>query len=168
MIEPQHSRLPITRQCELVSIARSSYYYTGKGESAVNLDLMRVIDEQFMDTPWYGSRQMARHLRRQGYGVGRKRVRRLMRKMGLAAIYQAPRTSQPHPEHRIYPYLLRGATIERPNQVWCADISFSAPIKHAWNALDKGKGGYESDDRSPLRESVSRSGGDLPHVGRVT
>ena len=124
MIEPQHSRLPITRQCELVSIARSSYYYTGKGESPVNLDLMRVIDKQFMDTPWYGSRQMARHLRRQGYGVGRKRVRRLMRKMGLAAIYQAPRTSQPHPEHRIYPYLLRGATIDRPNQVWCADISF--------------------------------------------
>jgi putative transposase len=107
-----------------VSIARSSFYYTGRGETPLNLELMRRIDEQFLETPWYGSRQMARHLRRQGYGVGRKRIRRLMRQMGLAAIYQAPKTSQPHPDHRIYPYLLRGVTIDRPNQVWCADLCY--------------------------------------------
>jgi len=77
MIEPDHSRLSIVRQCQLVSIARSSHYYAGKGESPLNLALMRLIDEQYLRTPWYGSRQMARHLRRQGYRVGRKRIRRL-------------------------------------------------------------------------------------------
>lgn len=85
---------------------------------------MRLIDEQFLETPCYGARQMASHLRRQGYGVSRKRVRRLMRIMGLSPIYQKPNTSKPHPEHKIYPYLLRGLTIDRPNQVWCADISY--------------------------------------------
>ncbi len=124
VVDQRHPRLSIARQCELVKIARSSYYYTPKGESQSNLELVRILDKQFMETPWYGSRQMTRHLRRQGLQLGRKRVRRLMRKMGLAAIYQAPRTSAPHPEHRIYPYLLRGMTIERPNQVWCADITY--------------------------------------------
>lgn len=124
MVKKNHPRLSISRQCELVGIARSSFYFTGKGENALNLKLMRIIDNQFMDTPWYGSRQMARCLRRQSYNVGRKRVRRLMRKMGLVPIYQAPRTSKPHPEHRVYPYLLRDVTIDRPNQVWCADITY--------------------------------------------
>jgi putative transposase len=124
MIEANHPRLSIARQCSLVSIARSSFYYTGKGETPLNLKLMRLIDEQFMETPYYGARQMARHLRRQGHRVGRKRLKRLMRKMGLRAIYQTPRTSQPHPEHRIYPYLLRDLKIDRPNQVWCADITY--------------------------------------------
>ncbi len=124
MIEPNHRRLSIVRQCELVNIARSSFYFEGKGESMLNLDLMRIIDEQFLETPWYGSRQMTRHLRRQGYWVGRKRIRRLMRKIGLAAIYQAPRTSEPHPEHRVYPYLLRDKKIDHPDQVWCADITY--------------------------------------------
>ena len=124
MVTSDHRRLSIARQCELVGIARSSFYYTGTGESLLNLELMRKIDEQFMRTPWYGSRQMARCLRRQGYPVGRKRIRRLMRKMGLTPVYQAPRTSKPHPEHRIFPYLLRNLTIDRPNQVWCADITF--------------------------------------------
>jgi len=85
---------------------------------------MRMIDEQFLETPFYGSRQMARHLRRQGQKVGRKRVQRLMRQMGIWAIYQAPRTSKPHPEHEIYPYLLRNMTIDQPNQAWCADITY--------------------------------------------
>jgi putative transposase len=85
---------------------------------------MRVIDEQFLETPWYGSRQMARHLRRQGHVVGRKRVRRLMAKMGLVAVYQRPRTTIPHPEHKVWPYLLRDVSIDRPNQVWCADITY--------------------------------------------
>ena len=131
MIDSGHSRLSIARQCALVSISRSSFYFVGKGESNLNLYLMRVIDEQFLEAPYYGSRQMARHLRRQGYCVGRKRIRRLMRKMGLAAIYQKPRTSDPHPEHRIYPYLLRGQSIERPDHVWCSDIT-SIPMRRGF------------------------------------
>ena len=124
MVDPGHRRLSISRQCELVGIARSSFYYEGKGETPFNLELMRRIDEQFMETPWYGARQMVRHFRRQGYCIGRKRIRRLMRKIGVSAIYQAPRTSTPHPEHRIYPHLLRGMTIDRPDHVWCADVTY--------------------------------------------
>lgn len=90
----------------------------------MNLELMRLIDEQYLETPWYGARQMARHFRRQGHGVNRKRIGRLMRLMGISAIYQKPNTSKPQPQHKIYPYLLRGMTIDRPNQVWCADISY--------------------------------------------
>ena len=121
----------MARQCELVGITRLSFYYTPKGESALNLGLGRVIDQQFLETPWYGSRLMARHLRRQGHRVGRKRVRRLMRKMGLRPIYQAPRTSKPHPQHRICPYLLRNVTIDRPDQVWCADITY-IPVRRGF------------------------------------
>ena len=123
-IEPEHDQLGISRQCELLGIVRSRYYYEAKGESLLNLNLMRLIDGQFLETPWYGSRQMARHLRRQGYCVSRKRVRRLMRKMGLVAIYQKPRTSDPHPGHKIYPYLLKGMAIDKPGQVCCADITY--------------------------------------------
>jgi putative transposase len=108
----------------LVSISRSCFYGGRQGESPLNLALMRLIDEQFMETPFYGSRQMARHLKRQGYEVGRKRVRRLMARMGLQAVYQKPRTTIRHPEHRTYPYLLRGLVIDRPDQVWCADITY--------------------------------------------
>jgi putative transposase len=124
LIEPEHGQLSVVRQCELVSISRSSFYYQPVGEPAESLALMRLIDAQFLETPWYGSRQMARHLRRDGHEVGRKRVWRLMAKMGLAPIYQRPRTTVPHPEHRIYPYLLRGLVVDRPNQVWCADITY--------------------------------------------
>jgi putative transposase len=124
MIEPGHPSLSVVRQCELVSISRSGFYYQPVGETAENLALMRLIDAQFLETPWYGSRQMASHLRREGYKVSRKRIRRLMAKMGLVPIYQRPRTTVPHPEHRIYPYLLRDMAITRPNQVWCADITY--------------------------------------------
>ena len=124
MIDPGHPRLSIVRQCELVSISRSSFYREPTPESAENLVLMRLIDEQFLETPWYGSRQMARHLRRNGWCVGRHRVRRLMSRVGLAPIYQRPKTSEPHPRHKIYPYLLRHLTIDQPNCVWCADITF--------------------------------------------
>jgi putative transposase len=124
MIEPEHPGLSIVRQCELVSISRSSYYGRVSDENPLNLALMRVIDEQFLQTPWYGSRQMARHLRRLGHGVGRKRVKRLMRKMGLEAVYQRPKTTVAHPEHKIWPYLLRNKVIDQPNQVWCADITY--------------------------------------------
>ena len=108
----------------LLLISRSSFYYMPKGEKPENLALMRRIDELFLKYPFYGSRQMVRQLRREGLCIGRHRVRRLMRLMGLQAIYQAPRTSDPHPEHRIYPYLLRNLVIDRPNQVWCADITY--------------------------------------------
>ena len=124
MIEPTHPRLSIAAQCRLLLISRSSYYYAPAPESEETLALMRVIDAAFLDMPWYGSRQMARHLRREGHDVGRRRVRRLMARMGLSAIYQRPRTSNPHPQHRIYPYLLRELAIERPNHVWCADVTY--------------------------------------------
>jgi putative transposase len=98
MVDPTNPSLSIVRQCRLLGISRSGWYYESKGENPLNLDLMRMIDEQFLKTPYYGSRQMARHLRRIGHCVSRKRVRRLMRFMGLQAIYQAPKTSVPNPE----------------------------------------------------------------------
>ena len=115
--------LSLSRQCRVLAISRSSFYYAPKGEGPSSLALMRRIDELFMKYPFYGSRQMVRQLRREGVCVGRHRVRRLMRLMGLEAIYQAPRTSAPHPAHRVYPYLLRGMVIETPDSVWCADIT---------------------------------------------
>ena len=123
-IAKDHPRLSLRRQCRLLSLSRSVLYYTPVGESAENLALMRLIDRQFLETPWYGSRQMARWLRRQGHAAGRHRVRRLMRKMRLVPIYQPPRTSQPHPQHKVYPYLLKGLEITRPNHVWCTDITY--------------------------------------------
>ena len=124
MIDGDHKVLSIVRQCELVSISRSGYYYKPAGETELNLRLMRLIDEQHLATPFYGARQMARHLRRQGYSVGRKRIRRLMTKMGLAAVYQRPRTTIANRDHVIYPYLLRDVKVDRPNQVWCTDITY--------------------------------------------
>ena len=121
-IEREHAGLSLTRQCRLLELSRSSVYYRPVGESAQTLALMRRIDELYLQYPFYGSRQMVRHLAREGVRVGRHRVRRLMRLLGLEAIYRKPRTSVANPEHRVYPYLLRGLTIERPNQVWCADI----------------------------------------------
>jgi len=128
MVEKDNPKLSIKRQCELLSIGRNSAYYQPAGESELNLTLMRLIDEQFLETPWYGARQMARCFRRKGYDVGRKRMRRLMKKMGLNAIYQEPRTTIPNPQHKRYPYLLRDLTVEEPNQVWCSDITY-IPMK---------------------------------------
>jgi len=132
MIEPGHSSVSVVRQCELLSVSRSGFYYQPAGEMAETLALMRLIDAQFLDAPWYGSRQMARHLRREGHVVGRKRVRRLMALMGLAPIYQRPRTTVPNlakplglrREHRVWPYLLRGVVVDRSNQVWAMDITY--------------------------------------------
>ena len=108
-----------------VLVVDDSSFFRRRVSEIINQDpLMTVIDTTFLDCPWYGSRQMARHLRRNGRDVGRRRVRRLMGKMGLTPIYQRPRTSDPHPQHRIYPYLLRKLTIERPNHVWCADVTY--------------------------------------------
>jgi putative transposase len=115
----------VARQCELLGVARSSVYYEPEDEGAYNLGLMRLIDEQYTRTPFYGSRRMTEWLRRRhGYEVNRKRVRRLMGVMGIEAIYARPRLSDRAPEHRIYPYLLRGVEIERVNQVWSTDITY--------------------------------------------
>lgn len=123
MIEKSNQEIGIVRQCELLSISRSSVYYRPVAENELNLKLMRLIDEQFMETPFYGSRQMTCHLRQQGFTISRKRVQRLMHIMGLRAIYQKPGTSAPHLAHKIYPYLLRNLTIDRPGLVWCARTS---------------------------------------------
>ena len=124
MVTRPHPGLSLSRQCRLLSIGRSSLYYTPKGESAESLALMQRIDELFLKHPFYGARQMVRHLRLEGVRIGRRRASRLMRLMGLQAIYRAPRTSDPHPEHRVYPYLLKDMSINRSNQVWCADITY--------------------------------------------
>ena len=123
MIDPEGPP-SLSRQCALLGVSRSSIYYRPRGESAENLALMRRIDELHMEFPFYGSRQMARHLRREGVTVGRHRVRRLMRLMGLEAVYRRPRTSAANSEHRIFPYLLRGLEISRADHVWCADITY--------------------------------------------
>ena len=124
MINKDHPRLSIAKQCRLLSISRSSFYYEPKGETAFNLMLMRLIDEQFLDTPFYGVRQMTWHLRGQGHPVNQKRIRRLMRLMSLMPIYQQPKTSIKVKGHKIWPYLLRGLRVDRPNQVWCSDITY--------------------------------------------
>jgi putative transposase len=124
VIEPELDGISIARQCELLDLARSSYYYEPCPESAENLALMRLIDEQYLTTPFYGYRRMAAHLRMEGHGVGEERIRRLMRLMGLEAIYQKPRTSIPNKEHIVYPYLLRNVPIERVGQVWSTDITY--------------------------------------------
>ena len=124
MVDREHPKLPIVRQCALLEVSRSSLYYRAKGASGEDLSLMREMDRQYLGTPFYGSRRMKAWLDRQVMPVIRKRVQRLMRVMGLRAIYRRPRTSQPAPEHRVYPYLLRNARVTRPNQVWAADITY--------------------------------------------
>jgi putative transposase len=124
MIDPAHQNLSVSRQCRLVNINRSTYYYKKKPIKPEDLKLMELIDKQYLKTPTWGSRSMRNHLRRLGYKINRKRVQRLMRIMGLEAIYPKPRTSRPHPAHKVYPYLLRNLTIDRPNQVWAADITY--------------------------------------------
>jgi putative transposase len=124
MIDSSDPKLSISWQCRMLSVSRSSFYHRPRLIKPVELELMRLIDEQYLKTPCWGSRSMRNHLRRLGYKVNRKRVQRLMRIMGLEAIYPKPSTSRPHPQHKLYPYLLRGLVIERPNQVWTADITY--------------------------------------------
>ena len=125
LVERTSKVLSISRQCSLLGVSRSSIYRERQGEeSPHNQALMARIDRLFLEMPYYGSRKIRKALRLEGYPVGRKRVQRLMRKLGLQAIYQKPNTSKPHPEHRIYPYLLRGLKIDRPNQVWATDITY--------------------------------------------
>ena len=116
--------LSLTAQCDLLSVARSRLYYQAKDETPFNQQLMHLIDRQYLKTPFYGSRQMVNYLRRQGYCVSRKRIRRLMKVMGLQAIYCQPKTSTANSEHRIYPYLLRNLPITAANHVWSTDITY--------------------------------------------
>ena len=124
LVDHDDPALPVVAQCRLLKVARSTLYYQPVPVSADDLAVMRRMDELYLAYPFYGSRRMAAVLRREGWAVNRKRVRRLMRLMGLWAIYQKPNTSRQHPEHKVYPYLLRGLTIDRANQVWCADITY--------------------------------------------
>jgi putative transposase len=124
MIERGGEGPSLTRQCELLGVSRSSVYYRPVAVEAGDLGLMGLIDRQYLATPFYGSRRMAAWLQGQGFAVNRKHVQRLMRLMGLEAIYRRPRTSQPAAENRIFPYLLRDLSIERVNQVWAADITY--------------------------------------------
>ena len=116
--------LPVAAQCGLLKVARSTLYYQPIPADTGELAVMRRIDELHLEYPFYGSRRMAVVLRDDGWVVNRKRTQRLMRLMGLEAIYQKPNTSRSHPDHKVYPYLLRGLIIDRPNQVWCADITY--------------------------------------------
>ena len=124
MIEPLNQQLSISRQCTMMNVSRSSYYYRPTPINPEELELMRKIDELYLQDPSSGSRSIRRQFRRQGICVNRKRIQRLMRLMGIEAVYPKPRTSRPHSEHRIYPYLLRDLTINRPKQVWSADITY--------------------------------------------
>ena len=124
MIDADDPKLSVSQQCRILNLNRSTYYYKKKPVKPEDLKLMRIIDEQYLKTPSWGSRSMRNHLRRLGYKINRKRIQRLMRRMGLQAIYPKPRTSRPHPQHKVYPYLLRNLKIDRPNQVWAIDITY--------------------------------------------
>jgi putative transposase len=124
LVEPEHPTLSRRRQCALLGLNRASFYYQAVTESEENLRLMRQLDAEYTRHPFYGSRKLTRWLQDQGEEVNRKRVQRLMRVMGLEAIYPKPRLSQGGKGHRIFPYLLRGVTVARPNQVWSADITY--------------------------------------------
>jgi putative transposase len=124
VIDPNHPSLSVKRQCELVSVSRSGWYYQPKGVSEENLTLMKMIDRLYMARPFYGARKIAACLKSQGHTVNRKQVGRLMRLMGIRAIYRRPRTSKPGKGHKLYTYLLKGMKITRPNQVWAADITY--------------------------------------------
>ena len=134
LVEPEHPDISVRRQCELLGVNRSNVYYKPTGESEFNRDLMLRIDKIYTRWPFYGSRRLTAELRAEGLDVNRKRVQRLMRLMGIEAIYPRPRTSDPHPGHRIYPYLLRDVPIVAVNQVWSTDITY-IPMRHGFAYL---------------------------------
>lgn len=134
LVDPSHAEIAIVRQCELLGISRSSYYYRPVGVSAHDLECMRIMDEVFKKRPYFGSRRLQDELRHQGIPIGRDHVRRLMRLMGIAAIYPKNRLSLRDKAHRVYPYLLRDLAIVRPDQVWCSDITYIR-LKHGFAYL---------------------------------
>jgi putative transposase len=119
----------VVRQCELIGLSRSTYYYQPVGECSLNIELMHLIDEEYTRHPYYGSRRICACLHRQGYAVNRKRVQRLMRQMGIVAIYPKPRLTQALKAHEKFPYLLRDLVIDHPNQVWCSDITYIRMVR---------------------------------------
>ena len=127
MIEPNHSDLSIVSQCELLDLSRATYYRNTDwaGETEANLEFMRLIDEEYTRHPFYGSRKMRDYLRRLGHRVSRKRVQRLMQKMGIKSVAPSPNTSKPNTAHKIYPYLLNGLDINQATQVWYTDTTYS-------------------------------------------
>jgi putative transposase len=130
MIDTNHPQLSIRRQCELIGLNRSTYYWQPASESPLNLRLMKLIDKEYTQAPFFGYRKMTARLNnKHGFHVNHKRVARLMQKMGLQAVYPRPRTTVAHKEHKKYPYLLRHMEINRPNQVWCADITYVPMVK---------------------------------------
>jgi putative transposase len=131
LVEPGHAQLSLRQQCQLLGLSRSSLYYSAKPVDEEDLALMRLLDQQYLRTPFYGVRRMTRWLRQEEWTVNEKRVRRLLRLMGLEAIYPRPRLSEASAEHRKYPYLLKGLTIDRPGQVWSTDITF-IPMTQGW------------------------------------
>ena len=131
MIDRRRPSLSVVRQCKLLDISRSGLYYQPVGVSDEDLNLMKLIDHQYMATPFYGARKIAAWLKSECHSVNRKRVRRLLQLMGLKAIYRCPRTSKPTLGNKIYPYLLNGMEITRPNQVWCADVTY-IPMAHGF------------------------------------
>ena len=130
MIAPE-AELPVSRQCVLLGIARSSFYYRPRPETAEELDILKRLDRIFTNDPVYGSRRLQVALLREGISISRQRVRRLMRKLGLWAVRPKRNTSKRHPEHKVYPYLLRSKTIDQPNQVWAADVTY-IPMQHGF------------------------------------
>lgn len=134
MVDPSNEDLSVLQQCILLGLARSSFYYKPVGESEYNLGIMRTIDEIYLECPFYGVKRMDAELRRLGYPVNAKRVRRLMRLMGVEALYPHPRTTVAAPENKKYPYLLRGLAIDHPNQVWEMDITY-IPMRHGFMYL---------------------------------
>jgi len=124
LVEPDHPVLSVRRQCELIGLNRATYYYEPAKETPLNLTLMRMIDEQYMKTPFYGYPKMTAYLRNQGYWVNPKRIDRLMGVMGLRALVPKKRMTRSNPDHKVYPYLLRNVPITRVDQVWSADITY--------------------------------------------
>ena len=165
MIRRRNRKLSVARQCELVGMSRSSWYYRPRGESERNRALMRVIDRLYLEMPWYGPRQMTRELRRAGHRVGRKRVRRLMRLMGLRSVAPRPFTSRRAPGHVVYPYLLDDIRITRVNQAWCADLTY-IPMAYGflyvvaimdWHSQGPGLAAVQHARHRVLRRSSGRS-----------
>ena len=165
--------MALTRQCALAGIARSTVYAPRLAAVPDDLELLllTLIDAEYTRHPFYGSRRMVVHLGKAGHLVNRKRVQRLMGFLGLAGMAPGPNTSQPHPQHKIYPYLLRGVNVTRPNQVWSTDITYSAPRPGIGRGRILGMHRRKEVLRMPcssLWKSMSPSGGDLLLTGRVT
>jgi putative transposase len=172
MIEPSNQQLSISRQCKILDVSRSSYYYQPKPIKQEDLDLMRKIDELYLENPSSGSRTIRRQLEASRHHCQPKKIQRLMRLMGIEAVYPKPNTSRPHPEHKVYPYLLRDLTINRPNQVWATDITYipmDQRVHVSWwpswtgTAARSYPGGYPTPWRpafcvDALKEALSRYG----------